>query len=40
MTRNMKKNAYYVHNWVTSLYNRDGHNIVNQLYVNWENNEM
>ena len=29
-----KKEQTYVYNWVTLLYSRDWHNIVNQLYVN------
>ena len=29
-----KKKNVYVSNWVTSLYSRDWHNIVNQLYFN------
>ena len=30
----LKKKNVYVSNWVTSLYSRDWHNIVNQLYFN------
>ena len=35
MEQNMKKNAY-VCNWIPLLYNKNKHNIVNQLYVNLE----
>ena len=29
-----KKECLYVYNWVTLLYSRDWHSIVNQLYIN------
>ena len=34
MEKNIKKECLYVYNWVTLLYSRDWHNIVNQLYFN------
>ena len=34
MERNIYKKSLYVYSWVTFLYNRDWHNIVNQLYLN------
>ena len=34
MENNIKKECQYVYNWVTLLYSRDWHNIVNQLYFN------
>ena len=32
MEKNIKKECLYVYNWVTLLYSRDCHSIVNQLY--------
>ena len=33
MMKDKKKNVYtYMYNWVTSLYSRNWHNTVNQLY--------
>ena len=33
--KNLKKNGcVYVYNWITLLYSRNYHNIVNQLYFN------
>ena len=32
MEKNIKKNFYYVYNWVSLLYSRDWLNAVNQLY--------
>ena len=29
-----EKECIHVYNWVTLLYSRDWHNIVNQLYIN------
>ena len=34
MAQNIKKEGIDVYNWVTILYSRDWHNIVNQLYFN------
>ena len=39
MEKNMKKNVcvcvcVYVYNWITLLYSKNEHNIVNQLYIN------
>ena len=34
MEKNIKKECMYVYNWVTLLYSRDWHSIVNQLYFN------
>ena len=35
MGKNLKKSGYmYVHNWFTSLYSWNEHNIVDQLYSN------
>ena len=34
MEKNTKKECTHVYKWVTLLYSRDWHNIVNQLYFN------
>ena len=34
MEKNTKKECLYAYKWVTLLYSRDWHNIVNQLYFN------
>ena len=39
MEKNIIKEGLYVYNWVTLLYNRDWHNIVNQLYFNKKKKE-
>ena len=40
MEKNIKKERLYVYNWVTLLYSRDWHDIVNQLYFNKKVNKI